>query len=99
MTGTLRSAVLHRLGWCPNHTALQAAPVPRTTGPAPENRDGSQPGTAWYSVELPPFSTTVAIVILFSTLFVGGNIWWPPLVFAIAIAGVIIVYRKNLRNE
>lgn len=98
MTGTLYETILHRLGWCPNHTALQqAAPVLKTAGPAPapEDQDGRQPGTSWHSVELPSFSTAVAIVIVFATLFVGGNIWWPPFVFAIAVIGLIIVYRKN----
>jgi len=95
MTATLCETILHRLGWCPNHAAVQACPVPKTTGQAPEDQDGRQPGTAWHSVDLPPFSTAVAILIVFATIFVGGNIWWPPVVFAIAVIGLIIVYRKK----
>jgi membrane protein YdbS with pleckstrin-like domain len=35
----------------------------------------------------------IAVVILFATLFVGGNLWWVAFVFAVLVLFVIIRIR------
>nr|WP_321351030.1 hypothetical protein [uncultured Methanoregula sp.] len=43
----------------------------------------------------PRWFTGVAIVILFATLFVGGNSWWPLVVLATIALGLILLIQTN----
>ncbi|MHB8164618.1 MAG: hypothetical protein ACYDDV_09820 [Methanoregula sp.] len=99
MTDTLRNNFRHRLGWCPN---TSTHPIPQDTrqgisaGTKPGNE---QPGTAPYKAAFPAWFAVISIGILFATLFVGGNIWWPPLVLVIAGVGLAIMHCSNHTTE
>jgi hypothetical protein len=82
------------LGWCP-HARPAAATVP-CTGILPHARDlpdTPQPGTAPLVTAVPHWMTAVSIAILFATIFVGGNFWWPILVLGVLVVFAFIHIR------
>jgi len=42
--------------------------------------------------------TAVALVILFATCFVGGNLWWPFLVVIVLIACIAFLVHQYYRE-
>jgi hypothetical protein len=42
--------------------------------------------------------TTAALVILFATCFVGGNLWWPFFVGAVLIVCLAYWYYRHIRK-
>ncbi|MFA7695705.1 MAG: hypothetical protein WCX63_09235 [Methanoregula sp.] len=82
------------LGWCPRDCSRIITP-PRTQvpkNPAPL-QVAPQPGTAPAYPAIPGWMDAIAVVILFATLFVGGNLWWVAFVFAVLVLFVIIRIR------
>jgi hypothetical protein len=95
MTDTLRNNFRHRLGWCPN-TSTRPEPQDTRQGIYAGTKPGNgQPGTAPYAAAIPAWFSVFSIGILFATFFVGGNIWWPPVVLVIAGAGLAIMHRQD----
>jgi hypothetical protein len=43
----------------------------------------------------PRWFTGIAIVVLFATLFAGGNRWWPLVVLATIAIGLILLIQTN----
>ncbi|MCK9630720.1 MAG: hypothetical protein M0R30_03680 [Methanoregula sp.] len=87
------------LGWCPNAHALKV--------PSPGARAGTeqtgisdpeppQPGTSLTTLAVDHWMTTAALVILFATFFVGGNIWWPFFVGAVLIVCLAYWYYRHI---
>jgi hypothetical protein len=99
MTETLCKHLRHRLGWCPDTGTIQAPQDTRKSIPSGTVSVESQPGTAPYTAAIPAWFTVISIGILFATLFVGGNIWWPPFVLVIAGDGLAFLRRSNHTNE
>jgi len=56
------------------------------------------PGILPKSLEVPHWMTAVALVILFATCFVGGNLWWPVLVVIVLIACIAFLAYRNYRG-
>jgi len=82
------------LGWCPNAPPVTIT-ISRTgtslhSGNVP---DTPQPGTSPAALAVSHVMTGVSVVILFATCFVGGNIWWPPIVLAVLTLFVFIHIR------
>lgn len=94
--------IIHeRLGWCPN-TRIQRVQTPDTriepelTGiPDPES---PQPDTTPVGLATPHWMSAAAVMILFATIFVGGNIWWVAFVLAVLILFVIL-HIRTLQNQ
>ncbi|MDD1691299.1 MAG: hypothetical protein LUQ66_11655 [Methanoregula sp.] len=95
------SVLIHqRLSWCPNAHALKV--------PEPGIRTGMdqtgisdpdpRPGTSASALAVPHWMTTAALVILFATFFVGGNIWWPVFVGAVLIVCLAYWYYRHIRK-
>jgi hypothetical protein len=42
--------------------------------------------------------TVLALVILFATCFIGGNLWWPVLVVIVLIACIANLTYRNYRR-
>lgn len=81
---TKSCVIFHWLGWCPNSRALEVqAPLGANNSPAVVRSQGSDP--AGNSI-FPDWITAGAVLILFATLFVGGQFWWP-----FFVGGVLIV--------
>lgn len=88
------------LGWCPGIQAQNVRlPVAGTgaehTGDA--DRESPQPGIMLTSLKTPHWMTATALVILFATIFVGGNPWWPVIVGTVLIV-FLLIHFKNLKK-
>jgi fatty acid desaturase len=85
-------------GWCPNSPGVHVQASDRATGRvAPGIADPEPPHdqTIPTRIAMPAWMTVVALAILFATLFVGGNIWWPVFVFAVLVIFLIIHIRTQ----
>ncbi len=81
---TISRKIFHWLDWCPNSRPLEIqAPVGANNTTAVVQDPGSDP--AGNSI-FPDWITASAVLILFATLFVGGQIWWP-----FFVGGVLII--------
>lgn len=80
-------------GWCPNSPGVhvQARDL-ATEGRNPKIADPQppQPLTIPERIATPDWMTTVALVILFATFFVGGNLWWVAFVLVVLVILVAI---------
>jgi hypothetical protein len=91
------------LGWCPNSN-VQKVKVPQSDRIAATSTilkpDAPQPGNnGTVEVTYPDWLTTVAIVILFATLFFGGIFWWPLFVGAVLVAALGYKYFHDIRGD
>ena len=93
---TVRSEIFQRyLGWCP-HAGIppqgeeKTAQIPRMSA-GPEGMPDSPAAV----MAMPDGFTSLSILILFATLFVGGYFWWPALVIGITGAGILVMYSRN----
>jgi len=70
------------LGRCPNSRVVSTCtPVMKGELAGFPEPQGQQPESAIQgTIKMLDWFTTVAIIILFATLFVGGNFWWPAVV-------------------
>jgi Flp pilus assembly protein TadB len=90
------SGTLHQwTGWCPNAGTLLELHDARKGFPDPADDEEKQPGTASYMAGIPAWFTTVSVIVLFATVFLGGNLWWPALVLVIAGAGLAVMCLSN----
>ena len=83
------------IGWCPHARTLDAQ-TPRTSRIDPSEitePEPPHPGIAQASLATPHWMDTVAVLILFATLFVGGSLWWVAFVLAVLAVFVIIRIR------
>jgi hypothetical protein len=91
------------LGWCPNshaHTVKVLQKDRITATGTILKRDTPQPGNSETAeVTYPDWLTTVAIVILFATLFFGGIFWWPLFVGAVLVAAMAYWYFHDIRGD
>ncbi len=87
----------HYLGWCPNSRVVSTCtPVMKGELAGFPEPQGQQPESAIEgTIKMLDWFTTVAIIILFATLFVGGNFWWPAVVLAIVAIGIAVVDRPK----
>lgn len=94
---------LHRwTGWCPRSHPEQ--PLVCMTGSLDSGyvseSDRPDTGKKQYSGRLfQKIFTGVAILILFATLFFGGQFWWPLFVVIVLICGIICHYLLIWRHE
>ncbi len=89
------------LGWCPNTHVLKIQVPAANTGTgltATTDRESPWPGILPKSLAVPHWMTAVALVILFATCFVGGNLWWPILVVIVLIAGIACLLHRYYRE-
>jgi len=95
MTQTISDKIGAYLGWCPNARTLdiQTHSTGRIEPSGITEPEPPQPGIAPASLATPHWMDTVAVLILFATLFVGGSLWWVAFVFAILVVFVIIRIR------
>jgi hypothetical protein len=98
MTARLAERVREWMGWCP--CAMQH-PLREDPGRRPEDpatgRD-SRPALPGAN-QMPDGFTALAVMILFATPVVGGNIWWPPVVLGITAAGILVLLGKFCSSE
>jgi len=88
------------LGWCPNTHVLNVQAPAASTGTGQTDttdRESPWPGILPGSLEVPHWMTAVALVILFATCFVGGNIWWPVFVSGVLVI-FFIIHIRTLKN-
>nr|WP_321351032.1 hypothetical protein [uncultured Methanoregula sp.] len=94
MTHIIADTIRTYLGWCPNArspgVAIPRAGVLSHTADLP---DTPQPGATPLVTAVPRWMTAVSIAILFATLFVGGNFWWPIFVLGVLVIFVFIHIR------
>jgi hypothetical protein len=88
------------MGWCPNSYTMNA----KTSGNRTDisdisDSDPPQPGTTPAFLVTQHWMTATALVILFATFFVGGNLWWPIFVFALLVIFVVIHIRTLQTQE
>ena len=84
------------LGWCPNAHTMKVPVSGSRSGTEPSEiskPESPQPGTSPAIITVHHGMIAVALVILLATCFVGGNIWWPALVFVILVICIIIHIR------
>ena len=89
------------LGWCPNTHVLKVQAPAASTGTGHTNtidRSSPWPGILPRSLKVPHWMTAVALVILFATCFVGGNLWWPFLVVIVLIACIAFRVHQYYRE-
>jgi len=89
------------LGWCPNTYVLKMQVPAASTGTgltATTGREAPWPGILPKSLEVPHWMTVLALVILFATCFVGGNLWWPVLVVIVLIVCIAHLTYRNYRR-
>lgn len=88
------------LGWCPNARNPNTQAPCHTAGrqPIDISDPDPRPGTSASALAVPHWMTTAALVILFATFFVGGNIWWPVFVGAVLIVCLAYWYYRHIRK-
>jgi len=89
------------LGWCPNTHALKMQVPAASTGTEPTDatdRESPASGLLPKTLEVPHWMTVLALVILFATCFVGGNLWWPVPVVIVLIACIALLTYRNYRG-
>ncbi len=83
------------LGWCPNAARTQDNGVPKQEVTSPGAERDMPESTPAAQTTMPDGFTTLSILILFATLFVGGYIWWPAIVLGITIAGLMAFWARS----
>lgn len=89
------------LGWFPNTHVLRMQVPAASTGTGltgSTDRESPWPGILPKTLEVPHWMTVLALVILFATCFVGGNLWWPVLVVIVLIACIAFLAYRNYRG-
>ncbi len=83
-------------GWCPATSRPAGIPAPVTeasTGTC-TGHNQPKPGTVPAHHASAAWMTAGAVAILLATCFVGGNIWWPPVVLAVLVIFILIHLRE-----
>lgn len=83
------------LGWCPHAAGAQDTRIDNQDGPNPAVKKDLPESTPAAHTTIPDGFTTLSILILFATLFVGGYIWWPAIVLGITIAGLMAFWARS----
>lgn len=99
MTQTISDKTGAYLGWCPNARTLDAQPpCTSRTGPSGiTDPEPPRPGTSPATAGVPSWMTAAAMIILFATCFVGGNIWWPAFVLVV-LAIFILIHIRTMKQ-
>lgn len=105
MTFTLIEKIHHRLGWCPCRGTQVSRPSetgsPEIPEESPVRTAGSpdQRTTKKRAGKIPESVLTgTAILILFLTLFFGGNWWWPVLALGAAAVYLILIHSGRIER-
>jgi len=97
----ISALIHHHLGWCPNAHTLKAPVSGIGAGAEPagiSDPESPRPGISPAILTVPQWMTAVALVILFATFFVGGNILWPALVLVI-LAIFVAIHIQSIRHQ
>ena len=87
------------LGWCPHAGTPQQGVKNPTTITSRTGEPEGQPGSPAATMTVPDGFTSLSILILFATLFVGGYFWWPAFVLGFTGAGILVMYVRNRNME
>jgi len=95
MTHTISDKIGAYLGWCPSARAqvTRASSTGRANPSGITEPEPPQPGISPVNQALPHWMTAVALAILVTTFFVGGNIWWVAFVLVVLVVLVVIHIR------
>jgi hypothetical protein len=88
-------------GWCPNSPGACVQAIDLTTGGVARgiaDPEPPQPHTIPTRIATPAWMCATALMILFATFFVGGNIWWPAFVGAVLIICLPYWYYHHIRK-
>ena len=99
----LGEIIRDHLGWCPHSPARRSPPVlpegetSRSRQSTPHSPRVEKIGNL-EKFPVPGWFVSVSVIVLFGTLFFGGSIYWPVLVLAILIAGLMYWYITVVRR-
>lgn len=96
MTHTAFQQLQTWFGWCPNHPGIHVQTRDNRTGRVAveiSDPEPPKPRTSKATITVNHWMTGGALAILVATCFVGGNIWWPPLILVMLVIFVIIHLR------
>lgn len=88
-------------GWCPNCPGIHVQASDHATGRGAtgiSDPEPPRPGTIPARITVPAWMNATALIILFATCFVGGNIWWPFFVGAVLIVCLVCWYYRHIRE-